>query len=179
MKTYIALLRGIGGQYTLPMKDLVTLLEKMGLANVRTYIQSGNAIFQSGATGTSKLPEKIQSAINSRYGFAPHVIMLTLDELHAAVEANPFPEAATEPTTLHLSFLASTPEHPDFATLDRIKTDSERFILKGKVFYCHTPDGAGRSKLFSRIEKSLGVTATARNWRSVCRIKAMAEQMAQ
>jgi uncharacterized protein (DUF1697 family) len=176
MNTYIALLRGLGGKNTLPMKGLVELMEGMGLRNVRTYIQSGNAIFQSEGMGPSELSEGIRTAIENRYGFAPHVIILTPDELRGAVASNPYREAESEPKTLHLTFLASTPEDPDLISLERIRKDSEQFTLKGRVFYFHAPEGVGRSRLFARIEKSLGVVGTARNWRTVCKIKEMTDQ---
>ena len=174
MKTYIALLRGLGGKNTLPMKGLVELMEGMALSNVSTYIQSGNAIFRSKGMGSSELSESIKAAIERKYGFAPHVIVLTAGELSKAAASNPYREA--EPKTLHLTFLASTPVSPDLTGLERIRKDTEQFTLKGKVFYFHAPDGVGRSRLFARIEKSLGVPGTARNWRTVCKIKEMADQ---
>lgn len=177
MNTYIALLRGLGGKNTLPMKGLVQLLGGMGLNNVRTYIQSGNAVFRSEEMGPPELSERIKAEIENTYGFAPHVIVLTPDELDEAVASNPYPEAESDPKTLHLTFLASAPGSPDLASLERIRKDSERFTLKGKVFYFHAPEGVGRSKLFARIEKSLGVPGTARNWRSVCKIQEMADQV--
>ena len=176
MSTYIALLRGIGGKYTLPMKGLLELLEGMGLSDVRTYIQTGNAVFRSEELGPSELSEGISAEIENRYGFAPRVIVLTPEELGAAVASNPYPEAESEPRTLHLTFLASTPEDPDLAALERLRKDNERFTLEGRTFYFHAPDGVGRSKLFARIERSLGVPGTARNWRTVSRLAEMVDQ---
>jgi uncharacterized protein (DUF1697 family) len=94
-----------------------------------------------------------------------------------AVTSNPYPDAESQPKTLHLTFLASVPRSPDLTTLNRLRRANERFTLEGKVFYLHAPDGVGKSKLFARIEKSLGVPGTARNWRSVCNIKALAEEI--
>ena len=176
MRTYIALLRGIGGKNTLPMKGFVELLEALGLSHVRTYIQSGNAIFRSERIGLSELSENIKMAIEKKYGFAPHVIVLTAEELREAAASNPYREAESEPKTLHLTFLASTPKSPDLTGLERIQRANEQFTLKGKVFYFHAPDGVGKSRLFARIEKSLGVPGTARNWRTVCKINEMADQ---
>jgi uncharacterized protein (DUF1697 family) len=68
VSTYIALLRAIGGNYTLPMKGLVELLEGMGLSDVRTYIQTGNAVFRSEELGPSGSPRG--SARRSRRGTA-------------------------------------------------------------------------------------------------------------
>ena len=178
MKTYIALFRGInvGGNNVLPMKELVTVLESIGAQNVKTYIQSGNAVFQSKETDTSLLSSRIRAAIKKSHGFEPQVLLLELEDMEKAIQSNPFPEAESEPNTLHLLFLASVPKNPNYDALESIKTDRERFVLKGSVFYLHAPDGIGRSKLAANAEKLLGVWVTGRNWRTVCKIMAMAKQ---
>jgi uncharacterized protein (DUF1697 family) len=178
MKTYIALFRGInvGGTNVLPMKDLVTLLENTGSLNVRTYIQSGNAVFQNEEEKASLLSSKIRAAIKESHGFEPQVLLLTPEEMVRAIESNPFPEAESEPKTLHVHFLASMPKDPDLGTLESIKSDRERFALKDKVFYLHAPDGIGKSKLAANAEKLLGVAVTSRNWRTVCKVMTMLTQ---
>ena len=178
MKTYIALFRGVnvGGTNVLPMKDLVTLLENIGSQNVKTYIQSGNVVFQNQEENPSLLSNKIRVTLKKRHGLEPQVLLLTPEEIDRAIESNPFPEAESEPKTLHVHFLASMPKNPDLGALDSIKSDRERFALKDRVFYLHTPDSIGRSKLAANAEKLLGVALTARNWRTVCRVMAMAKQ---
>ena len=178
MNTYIALLRGInvGGKRRLPMRELVSLLEGLGLKNIRTYIQSGNVVFQSDPPLATDLAERIGAAIQESHGFTPRVLLLDLAQFQRAVAANPFPEAEANPKSLHLYFLASTPDAPDLPALAELQRESERFILSDRVFYLHAPDGIGRSKLAERVEKLLGVPATARNWRSVCKILALAQQ---
>jgi uncharacterized protein (DUF1697 family) len=178
MNTYVALFRGInvGGRNRLPMRELVDVLRGMGLQGIRTYIQSGNVVFQSDATDTLRLGESISVAVSESHGFSPRVLVLTLDEFEAAAESNPFPEAVSDHKTLHLYFLSAEPENPDLEALESIRADSERFTLQGKVFYLHAPDGIGRSRLAARVEKALGVAATARNWRSVTEIMAMAKR---
>lgn len=177
MKVYIALFRGInvGGNNMLPMKELVTLLEDLGACNVKTYIQSGNAVFGSKVASPAQLTKKIRAAIKQRRGFEPHVLLLTLEEFEQAIAQNPFPEAETVPQSLHLGFLADTPEHPDAKTLERLQQGKERFKLIGRVFYLHVPEGFGRSKLAAGAEKALGVPMTDRNWRTVCTICEMAK----
>ncbi len=91
------------------------------------------------------------------------------------MESNPFPEAEAEPKTLHLFFLASAPEAADIESLTEAKSPSERFHLTDHVFYLHAPDGIGRSKLAANAEKYLGVAITARNWRTVQKLREMAE----
>ncbi len=176
MTTFIALLRGIniGGNNKLPMKDLTALLTGMGLREVQTYIQSGNVVFRSAAKDRAALAAKISAAIKAQHGFAPRVWLLDAAELHKAIADNPYPEAESNPTSLHLLFLAEMPPHPKLKELDALKTSSERYTLEGKVFYLHAPDGVGRSRLAARAEKLLGVAATGRNWSTVCKLAEMA-----
>ena len=167
MAMYIALFRGINlaGRHMLPMKDLKLLIEKTGCLDVQTYIQSGNVVFRS-AADPAKLSAQLTAAVSRRYGFAPRVVVRTLAQLEKAAAGNPFPEACEHPTTLHLFFLAETAKNADLESLNAIRT-SERFALKGTTFYLHTPAGFGNSKLGQRVERALGVEATARNWRTV------------
>jgi uncharacterized protein (DUF1697 family) len=177
MKTYIALFRGlnVGGSGILPMKELVSLLENIGLRNVETYIQSGNAVFESEEDG-SLLSSRITAAIKESYGFEPYVLLLRPEELENVVQANPFPEAESEPKTLHVHFLVSMPEHPDLEALAGIKGERERYVLKDGVFYLHAPGGLGRSKLAANTERLLGVPTTSRNWRTVSKVLKMAKE---
>lgn len=177
VNTYIALLRGInvGGHNKLPMADLRTLLEEMGLNNVQSYIQSGNVVFQTERTDVAALALEIGNAIAAGYDFTPRVLLLNADAVRATMAANPFPKAEAEPKTLHLYFLAERPERPDVEMLDRLKAESEQFKLDDRVFYLFAPDGIGRSKLAERAERALGVAATARNWRTVSKVMALVE----
>lgn len=178
MKTYIALFRGInvGGNNILPMKELAALLEKLGAHGVKTYIQSGNAVFRHQAERASQLSSRISAAIKESHSFEPRVLLLDLVEMEQAMASNPFPEAESDPKTLHLYFLASAPRNPDLEMLDSLQKDNEQFKLIDNVFYLHAPDGIGRSKLAERVEKALGVAATARNWRTVSKIMVLAKQ---
>jgi uncharacterized protein (DUF1697 family) len=102
--------------------------------------------------------------------------LISLSEVEAAITNNPFAEAESEPSSLHLGFLAFTPKDPDLKKLESLKNDSERFRLIGSIFYLHAPDGVGRSKLAANSEKLLGVPMTDRNWNTVCKLKEMATQ---
>lgn len=179
MKTYIALFRGInvGGKNALPMKELVAVLEDLGSRNVKTYIQSGNAVFESKEKDAPRLSNKISVEIKKRRGFEPYVLLLELEDIERAITKNPFPEAESDPKALHAGFLASAPENPNLKTLKSLKRDSERFHLIGNVFYLHAPEGVGRSKLAANAEKLLGVPMTDRNWRTVCKIWEMAKEL--
>jgi uncharacterized protein (DUF1697 family) len=104
------------------------------------------------------------------------VLVLESEEIERVVGSNPFPEAESEPKTLHAYFLASSPEHPDLDGLEEIKGDRERFVLSDGVFYLHAPDGIGRSKLAANAEKLLGVPTTARNWRTISKLMELVNQ---
>ena len=176
MNTYIAFFRGInvGGHCSLPMKELVSILEGLGVLNVRTYIQSGNAVFQSTKRNPSQISKKLAAEIMERRGFSPYVLILRFEALEKAIAENPFSDAETDPSNLHLGFLASTPTNPDLDKLSILKKESERFHLTDGVFYLHAPEGVGRSKLAASAEKLLGVPMTDRNWRTVCKVMEMA-----
>jgi len=171
MNTYIALFRGInvGGNNIIKMKDLVDLLEALGAKQVKTYIQSGNVVLQF-TEDPSQLSKKICQAIQQRYGFAPQVLLLAQTEFEEAIHNNPFSQAESLPKTLHLGFLVHKPEDPKLHELEQLKDHGEEFLLKGKIFYLHAPEGIGRSKLAEKIEKHLGVGMTMRNWNTVMKL---------
>ncbi|MFZ0613580.1 MAG: DUF1697 domain-containing protein [Desulfobacterales bacterium] len=176
MNTYVALFRGInvGGKNSLSMKELVTILQDLGCRNVKTYIQSGNALFESKEKDAARFSKKMSVEIKKRRGFEPHVLLLGREEIEKALAENPFPEAEKDPKSLHVGFLASAPKDPDLKTLESLKRDNERFRLIDNRFYLHAPDGVGRSKLAASAERLLGVSMTDRNWRTVCKIREMA-----
>jgi uncharacterized protein (DUF1697 family) len=179
LTTYIALFRGVNvlGRNLLPMKALKSLCEKNGCVDVQTYIQSGNVIFRSKLSDVSRIAKQLTGSVSRSHGFEPRVVVLTLDEIENAAAGNPFPEAAKDPRSLHIFFLAEAPKSPDLKSFQSLKTTTERFHLKGRNLYLHTPDGFGRSKLAARAEKLLGVDATARNWRTVTTLLELARTL--
>ena len=179
MNTWIALFRGInvGGNKLLPMKQLAALLEKARCRDVKTYIQSGNVAFRSPMTDAARMATRIQNAVSAARGFEPRVLVLDRTELQRAMEANPFRDAIADPKSLHLFFLAELPKNPDIESLNGIKAKSESFALKGRIFYLHTPERFGTSKLAERAERYLGVDATARNWRTVSAVFDLAKSL--
>ncbi|HVJ87816.1 MAG TPA: DUF1697 domain-containing protein [Caulifigura sp.] len=172
----IALLRGInvGGKAIVPMRTLVDCLEELGYDDVRTYIQSGNAVFRSPKKLTAKSAEAITAAVQTACGVDPHVQLLTLAELESVIEGNPFRDGVDDPSRLHVFFLASEPKSPKLEAVETLKAPTERCRLTPRAFYLHAPEGIGRSKLAAALERLLGVPTTARNWRTVEKIREMA-----
>ena len=178
MNRWIALFRGInvGGRNILPMKMLATDLAELKLQNIKTYIQSGNVIFDSKAKNASSLANSIRSNVELKHGFAPQVFVLSLEDLQQAIDENPFPEAISDAKSLHFFFLERAATKANIEALDAAKTSTENYRMTDGVFYLHAPDGIGRSKLASTAEKHLGVAATARNYRTVEKLLELALQ---
>ena len=169
MTTWIAFIRGInvGGKNALKMTELVVLLEGVGCVDVKTYLQSGNAVFKSAESRAAVMGAMIEETLKENGGIEARTLVLGREELRQMIASNPFPEAEEKPSTLHLFFLSAPPHNPDIESLNALKAESESFGLANRVFYLHAPDGIGRSKLAARVERVLGVDATARNWRTV------------
>lgn len=169
MPKWISLFRGVnvGGKNLMPMAQLVTLLESLQCSAVRTYIQSGNVVFNSLVKSRAKLRETIQDATESSFGFRPNVLLLTQAEFDSAIKNNPFPKAASEPKSLHFYFLEKTPVKPDLEGIEKLAAKNDQYRLIGDVFYLHAPEGIATSKVAAAVEKKLGVSATARNYNTI------------
>ncbi len=167
MKTWIALLRGVnvGGNKKLPMKELTNLLKSNGFAHVKTYIQSGNIIFQH----ASKPEREIGDLIEKQFGFNPSVFMLSAEELEKAAMNNPYPTEIGK--AVHFFFFHKQPETVDYELLDSLKATSEEYRLIDNVFYLYAPEGIGRSKMVEKMSKAFSkANITARNLNTISKI---------
>lgn len=144
MPTHIALLRAInvGGTGTLPMTELRALCEGLGFANVRTYIQSGNVVFES-RLSTARAKAALESALRERLGKHHAALLRTVDELASVEARNPFADA--DPKQLLVVFLDAAPPRDALAAVK--VPGRERLHLDGRELFIHFPDGMGRSKL--------------------------------
>ncbi len=177
MPYYIAMLRGINvsGQKKIKMADLKSLFEESGFSNVRTYIQSGNVIFEYRSASTDKLAEIISKQIQNAFGFEVPVIVLTASELTNAAAGSPFiSNSSNIPERIYFTFLEDEPAKEKVSNLEGIDFGTEEFQKKNKVIYLYIPDGYGRAKLNNNfIENKLKVRATTRNWKTVNKLLEM------
>lgn len=156
MPTYIALLRAVnvGGTGKLPMTELKAMGEQAGFANVRTFIASGNLVFESAQT-----EKPVTAALASRlavYAGKPvGVLVRTGAEMAAVLAANPF--ADEPPNRVMAIFLAGA---PPANTLDHVsgRTD-ERIVLGRREIYVYYAGGMADS----RLKIAAAVAGTARN----------------
>jgi uncharacterized protein (DUF1697 family) len=172
--TYVALLRGINvsGHNPVSMKDLKAIFEALPAEAVRTYLQSGNVVFDSHAGDPARLAGDIKEQIRVRLGADVAVLVLPAAELDRVAAATPFPDA--EPSHLHVTFLAAPPEPSRVAGLVAPE-GPDRFAVGPREIYLCCPNGYGRTKLNNAFfERKLAVPATTRNWRTVTTLRQMA-----
>jgi uncharacterized protein (DUF1697 family) len=181
MPVLISMLRGVnlGGRNRIKMEELRAVYASLKFEDPRTYVQSGNVIFRSKQKNSPALAKKIQDAIEGEFGFRPAVIVRTPDELRHAIAATPFPSHRNlHPSKILVTFLAGEPGPEAQATLLGLKGHPEELHLKGRELYIYFPNGAGQTKLpWSSVERLLKVNGTARNWNSVTKMLAIAEEM--
>lgn len=179
MKTYIALLRGINvsGQKKIKMADLRGYLEELNFENIRTYVQSGNVVFQSKESNQVTLAGQIEKKIAEKYGFDVVVMVKTRQELVHVLENNPFIRDRQEDTSrVYVTFLSDYPEKGHLQRLGTFNYSPEEFILENRDIYFFSPLGYGKAKMNNNFfEQKLKVAATTRNWKTVNQLVAMAD----
>lgn len=172
MGVWIALLRGVNvsGAGKLPMAEFREMLAGMGFGAVRTYIQSGNAVFESELDARA-LEALIRAGVAARFGFAPECFVLSVAELASALVDHRF--GGAEPKLVHVVFLRETPA-PDEAALRALAQPGDGWQVGPRRFTLSTPGGSGTSKLAERLPGPLPQPMTARNLRTIAALHDMA-----
>ena len=157
------------------MAELRELVEDLGCADVRTYVQSGNVVFRSDH-GAPKLAQAIEKAIEKRLGHDVTVVIRTERQLRDLIAANPFTrKKKIQPKMLHATFLAEKPDRERVRKLGERDVAPEQWEIVGNDICLFFPNGYGRVKLNNAmIERQLGVPATTRNWRTVTALAELA-----
>ena len=169
MKTYIALLRGInvGGHKKILMADLRLLLEKAGLQNVQTYIQSGNVVFSS--KEETNLASVITEAIETKYGFLVPVLVKTTSEVSEIVSKCLFFDENREKS--YFILLEESPKQENIELTAAFSNLNEEFHIAENCVYIYYAVGAGKAKMgVNFFERKLKVKATARNFRTMAKL---------
>jgi uncharacterized protein (DUF1697 family) len=171
MTVFIALLRAVnvGGTGKLAMRDLVHLCESEGFQSVRTYIASGNVLFESDLA-EAEVKAVLEARLLTHAGRAVDVVVRTGAEMDAVSAANPFPDAAPART---VALFLDAPPAPD--ALDAVSgRQGEELRLGLREIYVHYGAGMARSKL--RIPAAR--EGTARNMNTVAKLACMARSLA-
>lgn len=173
MTKYIAILRGInvGGKRRILMADLQSLFVELGFSNVKTYIQSGNVLFDYKENNTD-FATLITATVKQNYGFDVPVIIRSEMEWKALAMSNPFLENKKEDINrLYVTLLSNTPKAKDIAMLQSTDYSPDCFEIKGNNIYGYSAGPFHKSKLSNNLfEKKLHSSATTRNWKTVLKI---------
>ena len=181
MTATVAFLRGInvGGNKTIPMAKLKALFETLGFAHVKTHLNSGNVVFASDRKDRAKLTKTIEAAIEKEFGFRPATMLRDVAALNKIVAKNPFPAMAKDdPSHLVVMLLAARPDKDAAKRIATAYRGVEAIKVAGEEAYVTYPSGIGKSKLTNALlEKHLGVAGTGRNWNTLTKLLAMAEDI--
>lgn len=168
----VALLRGInvGRAKRVAMADLRALLERLGYQDVRTLLNSGNAVFTVPEGADGDAAARIEAAVERELGVSSRVTVFTADEVAAAVEANPLVDRITDPSRLLVAFLAEPETTRRLEALTERDWGSDALALGPRVAYLWCPAGFMASPLREAAGGALGDAVTTRNWATVLKI---------
>jgi uncharacterized protein (DUF1697 family) len=174
----IVLLRGVnvGSHNRIAMPALRELLTEAGFGDVRTYVQSGNVVLSSDLK-PEKLARECGRLVADEFGLEVGVVVRTRDELAEVVARNPLGDVAVDPKRYQVSFLSAELDKEKVRELTALAVEPERFVAVGRELYAWHPAGVARSRLWARLAgRDLGITATARNWTTVTKLLAIADE---
>lgn len=179
--TYIAFLRAINvpGHAIVRMTDLKDVFAASGCKNVRTYIQSGNVIFECPEQKAAVTFDGALTRLQQRTGRQPEIMFRTLGELETIVKSAPFQRLENDPVIkFYVAFLGGKPR-----TKLKLPLISDQEALevigyeKREVFIVSRRKPSGFFGFPNNfIEKELGVSATSRNWSTVTKVAAFARE---
>jgi uncharacterized protein (DUF1697 family) len=177
MPTHVALLRGInvGSHRRVAMADLRELLTGLGYGDVRTLLQSGNVVLTSRAAART-LERDLSAAIAKDLGVETEVVVRTRDELAEIVARDLLGEIADDPKRYQVSFCSAAPDPAAVREIEATDVAPEAVAFAGREIYTWHPNGIIRSPLLKLVaDRRLGVSATARNWNTVTKLLALAD----
>jgi uncharacterized protein (DUF1697 family) len=172
------LLRGInvGPNKRIPMPRLRALLTGLGFENVRTHLQSGNAVVTAPEEAPARLAARIEDAIEREFGFPVRCIVRTRDEMAAVVAGHPLADVADNGSRMMALFLSERPDPQLAAEHDPVALDPDRVRVGEDVVYQWCPDGVLKSPDVSTfLIRNWNVAVTGRNWNTVVKLAELLE----
>lgn len=171
----VAWLRAINvGGHTVKMERLRELVSELGLNDVKTYIASGNVLFDDPGGERSALEARIAAALEQGLGYAVETFVRTGAELAAVLAQRPFGNEDTAGTTLFIGFLSAQPSDAALAKLEALETEIDALRVCGRELYWLRRDHRGSSALAgAKLERALGMAMTMRNVTTVRKVAAL------
>jgi|SRR6266404_853577 len=170
---YVALLRGInvGGNNMIKMETLRAAFSSLGFEKVKSYINSGNLLFDTAKSNDKELAKRVHDAIEREFGFDISVMVRSMDEIDEIVKNNPYEGQFENDKYLHVFFLDRELTAEENKLLMQKSNENELITVDGRTIYCMLRISIIDSALGKGfIDKKLKVPATARNWRTVKKI---------
>jgi uncharacterized protein (DUF1697 family) len=178
MPTHVVLLRGInlGANNRIAMPALREALTDAGYGNVRTYVASGNVLVDS-RQKPATVATTVRGLIADQFDLDIPVVVRSRDELAAVVDANPFAGVDCADKLYQVSFLDRVADAGKLDDFRKLAVGGEQVEAIGREWYAIFPAGIAKSKLAAQMaaRDSGGLTATARNWRTVTTLLEMAD----
>lgn len=174
MQRQLALLRGVnvGGQ-KVSMGTLREVMTAQGYPRVRTYLQSGNVVFDGGQD-EEQTASSLQTLIAEHFGLRIQVVVRGRADLSLVLERDPLRWIAEDPSRHLVAFLSVFPDPVLVRSLDPDDFLPDRFAVDGRAVHLWHPDGVHMGRLSHAVlERRLQVTATARNWNTIKKLLAM------
>jgi len=175
----VGLIRGInvGHAKRVPMAELRALVEGLGCTNVRTLLNSGNLVFGAGRKKPASLAPAIAKAMADGIGVSAQVVVITAKELAAIVDDNPLPDATAEPSRFLVSVPADASHLARLKPLLREDWAPDALAIGRRAAYLRCAKGILDSPLAAAVTRSLGADTTARNWTTLSKLRAMADDV--
>jgi len=176
--THVAFLRAInvGGRAVVKMTDLKAAFERAGCRNVRTFIASGNVLFEAPPKLPATLRSRIAAELVKLFGKEPGVCYRTLDEIDALIAAAPFGRLAGDATVkLYVAFMDRAPARiPKLPMVDEKELIEITAIRAADVLIVSRRKPNGMYGFPNACVEELGVVATSRNWNTVTKVAVFA-----
>ena len=134
------------------MVELKDTFTSVGCPGARTYIQSGNVVFDVAPDLVERVPELVTQAISRRFGFSPDVIVRSSTELRQVAASSPF-DTSGDPRLLHVAFLENTPSAEAVSRIDPERSPQDVFAVRGRNVYVHYPNGVAPEQADERVPR--------------------------
>ena len=175
-KQYVALLRGInvGGRNKVPMADLRSTFEADGYQAVRTYINSGNVLFESGAPPDS-LEGELEAMLERRFGFPLVVVVRSRLQLRKVVEEAPDGFGA-EPETYHSDVIflkAPLSSRQAMKVVERREGVDQAWPGTGVLYFARLSERRTQSRMSRIVGTPEYARMTIRNWATTTKLLAL------
>jgi uncharacterized protein (DUF1697 family) len=174
---YVALLRGInvGRAKRVAMADLRALLDRLGYADVRTLLNSGNVVFRAAGVTADKAAARIEGAIATELGVSSRVTVLTAADLAGIVADKPDFKKASDPSRLLVAVPSKAADRARLAPLQKQSWTPELLAVGSRAAYLWCPEGIVDSPLATAVGRVLGDGVTSRNWATLTKLHALTQ----